>query len=118
MISLQTYLDQDGSEHPTLVALGKIGTKGLHPQNCHKELMRCIQVQDVATAIQTLQLPYKQLGLGALTGDLSILYPHVLFATLWKMGSQTFLQKLCNGSAENLQLFWTKAAAHPFLRCI
>ena len=45
--------------------------------------------------------------------NLSVLWPHRLFSTLFHRHKQAFMDKLCNGSVECIRDFWKTQTRHP-----
>lgn len=97
---------QDGASHEDLVALAKAGSWGLHPANCHRQIMGhfCSDVQ----ICQSFEVPVECVDSKTSKEsvvDASIFLPHMMFAKLGEMFSAFFHSLFCLGKG-NLEKFW------------
>ena len=105
----------DGLSHPHVIRLSKLGSSGKYPGKAHAELERALGNIPLTRSLSSLQLMLKTTRMTLQRADQAILYPHVLFSTLWHQYPDVFRQSLCGGSFSNITKFWDAMSSHPAL---
>lgn len=67
-------------------------------------------------AIRAVKMPVKTADGRIANRDVSILYPHVLFAVLYNYCYGFFVEKLLGGAKDKVEEFWTQVVDHPGYR--
>ena len=84
----------DGCPCPHLQRVANIGSHGAHPQNCERDLEMHMRPSPVKSILKDIQLPMLN-PFQVVTVVTPMLYPHELFATIYKHHPSMFLRRLC-----------------------
>ena len=105
---------QDGTPpHPDLVALAKLGSSGLFPGNCWKELQKRFMRKTVSKHLHRTRLPVAAGQGRKKTQCIHTLYPHMLFSCLYHNHRHAFQDRVLGGDSGNVQRFWDSQIHHP-----
>ena len=109
-------LSASGVVFPKLLemeALAGIGSKGEHSQHMNHQLMAITNLTKIVPS--TTSLPVKKIGsVFATQKDISILWPHMLFATMYNSFKEAWSVRVCP-SKDELEKFWDSQSNHPNL---
>ena len=103
---------KDGSEHPDLLKLSRVGSAGRNPQTCKPDLERLLQSSEFHIAIETFEIPLKRGAFGTAMVGQAILLPHVLFSVMYHHYRDAF-DKYILGSAGRVAQFWADMRGNP-----
>ena len=103
--------DMGQATHPEVRKLASLGNSGQTPGNCNRDLT-CFQLKKppVMTALTSFQVRLKTSALTHRDVQSKVLWPHQLFALLYKHHKDTFTQRILGGSSGNLPRFWEAMA--------
>ena len=105
---------RDGTPpHPDLVALSKLGSSGLFPNNCWKELQKRFVRKTVSKHLHKTRLPVAAGQGRKKTQCIHTLYPHMLFSCLYHNHRHAFQDRVLGGDSGNVQRFWESQIHHP-----
>eukprot|EP00969_Alexandrium_andersonii_P339287 14997901-Alexandrium_andersonii.AAC.1 len=71
---------QDGLQNSAIDKLAALGSAGLHPQNCHRDLMKALAKPTLSSASSLVPVQLKGKYRNQKSFDISALLPHSLFA--------------------------------------
>ena len=106
----------DGAVHEELNIIAKLGSSGAFPANIQRDLLRALQPTPVTNHLKKISIWMRKVPGHIIQVEHDILLPHELFASMYEYYPETFLQRLCNGSVDNLKRFWSamkKSPPHP-----
>ena len=103
---------QDGLDHPEVAALAKLGGSGVHPQNCNRDLMKCLHQPPVMSSLTTMQVHVKK-SLGIKSCTQHVLLPHELFSALYHNHPAAFRKRILGGDQSNVRTWWDSMDEHP-----
>lgn len=103
---------QDGAAHADLQKLARLGTSGMHQQNIHTELVRCLHEQSTTRSLSTMQVYVKQMHTHVRC-EQHVLLPHELFAALYHNHRDAFTKRMLGGDPANIAKWWTAMHNHP-----
>ena len=101
----------DGLPHPDIKAFSKLGQKWEH--NAWRDCKRVFPDPVMCTASDTIKIPVGHDNGGATWEDVSILYPHRLFATLYHSYLEAFRLHMIGGATSKVSNFWAEMTSHP-----
>ena len=103
--------DMGQATHPEVRKLASLGNSGQTPGNCNRDLA-CgkLKKPPVMTALTSFQVRLKTSALTHRDVQSKVLWPHQLFALLYKHHKDTFTQRILGGSSGNLPRFWEAMA--------
>ena len=104
---------EDGIAHPDLDNFVKMGTGGVHERNVWRDLCTRLRHTPILRAIGNVSAPLVCPPAAPFDGDLDMLYPHALFATIYTAHPAEFEKRILGGTADNVPLFWDAMARPP-----
>ena len=105
----------DGLRHADIVKLANVPVSG-SSDNTGKSWTAIKDMQGhpkLYSALGTARVPLKSKRDDVVYDDISILYPHRLFATLYKDYNRHFLHSMVGGDYANIGKFWVEMVDHP-----
>ena len=108
---------EDGLQHPEVEQLSKIGAKGKHFGNMHRDLLS-ITGKDNDMASATSKIPIRLIVKDRVSTEvpLDFILPHKLFATMNHSLPKAFQSSVLGGDEGNIARFWHAVAGHPILK--
>lgn len=104
----------DGSNHPDVIALGKVGSSGLHACHSWRDFKRTHLQTPMCNAIGRSRIPLTPSNGGRVNRDqVSLFYPHKLFAALYNNYPEAFAKHMLGGGIANVDGFWGATTDHP-----
>lgn len=103
----------DGSTHPDVVKLSKVGAKGFAASNSWRDLKRQLRKPNIGSAVGKCMPPAKEFAPGIKEASIPILYPHEFLAVLYRDHRPHFDKHILNGSANTIPTFWDEMMDHP-----
>jgi hypothetical protein len=100
----------DGCHHPEVELIAQIGCSGKHPQNSDRDLREILVEPMFHKAASTIEMPLKdpKTPNGVRTQSQTVLWPHLVFATLFNHYRDAFNERFLGGAADGsiLTKFW------------
>ena len=109
---------QDGLTHPQVEQLAKIGGRGKHPGNMHRDLVLITGMPNVlsdATSKVSVRLALQGKNKASTEVPLDIILPHKLFAALYHNLPNAFESSILGGEEANIARFWNAMQSHPIV---
>lgn len=103
----------DGLRNPTVEKLAGICNKVTFPGKCWRDFKIVWQPLKLVDAIGNFRVSVKLPPTGRLRINLDIVWPHILFATLYREHRQAFIDRICGGGSDCIRSFWEQQRAHP-----
>ena len=103
-------------EFNDLLDMSKIGTSGLHGNNCNADLCRLFP-NPLERALKATSMPIKAINaIGYITKEITFVWPHLLFSLMYHQFRDHWNRFVCPGQAA-LQKFWAdiRSTGHPQL---
>ena len=103
----------DGQRHPAII---KLATAAGNTEKLHGAWQGIKKMQGqpaLLSALGDARLPLKSKHIGIVYDNISILYPHRLFATLYNDHNTHFVQSMVGGDYANIGNFWAEMVDHP-----
>ena len=115
--SLAEAAFDDGLCHPEVEQLAKIGARGKHHGNMHRDLLALTGKANEMAAVIT-KIPIRVVVKKKVSSEvpLDFLLPHKLFARLFHNLPNAFLSSLLGGDEGNVPRFWNSMMGHPFVK--
>ena len=103
--------DGTGDAYPDLAVLKALGSRGLHSNNCHRDLIAHVKCHCKHAALH-VQVPLR-IGFNMFKlFTTAMMLPHLWFALIYHKYASSWTSRIY-GSAERLRLFWTEMARSP-----
>ena len=96
---------------PNLQRLANIGSRGVHTNNCHRDLMGFLPQESKLPKPFMENLPFKNA-----TELQSIMLPHEVFAALYHHFPGFWKKCFLPGGEKTLEAYWASMAQHPLMR--
>ena len=100
------------ANHEDLRKLAGLGTDGAYCNNMLRDLMTRMVIFPIEAALLTLRVPVI-LNHHLETVDMSMLYPHVLFAKLYNCYPLEFSKRFYGNAIGSIREFWDAQSDHP-----
>ena len=97
---------EDGLTHPQMERLAKMGRRGLHPGNCHRDLLLAAGEHCFTKATLRIPIRLKVKQTMSEPVPLDFLLPHKLFSCMFHSLPQAFIASVLGGSQANIPKFW------------
>ena len=104
---------EDGLTHPQMERLAKMGRRGLHPGNCHRDLLLAAGEHCFTKATLRIPIRLKVKQTMSEPVPLDFLLPHKLFSCMFHSLPQAFIASVLGGSQANIPKFWEAMKNHP-----
>ena len=108
---------EDGLHHPEVEQLAKIGARGIHQGNTHRDLLllagKGSQLPEATSKIPVRVIMQKNVSADV---PLDFLLPHKLFATMYHSLPKAFETSILGGDQGNIATFWNAMMGHPIVK--
>ena len=103
--------DVTGDAYPDLAMLEALGSRGLHSNNCHRDLVKHVNCRCKDAAIH-VQVPLRTGFNMFKLFPTAMMLPHIWFSLIFHNYASSWTSRIY-GSAERLRLFWSEMARSP-----
>ena len=104
---------RDGLAHPEMVKLSKLASSGTVVSHAWRNYKSKHKAPELMRAVGNVRIPLKH-GVDAVKWDqVSLLYPHKIFATLHDSYPNSFREHFLGGDDRKIPQFWAEMVDHP-----
>ena len=103
----------DGQRHQDIIKLAAAAGHKMNQSGAWEGIKKIQGQPPLLSALGVARLPLKSKHTGIVHDNISILYPHRLFATLYKDHNKHFVQSMVGGEYANIGKFWAEMVDHP-----
>jgi hypothetical protein len=106
--------NKDGLMHPEVERIAKLGSWGTYPGNVWRDFQRaCPNISNATSCLRLFSIPMKAHPFPCIPVECNMLEPHRIFAWMYQNAPNSFRDRLCGGSFQRLETFWTEMEDFP-----